>query len=112
MPFTQQEKNKICRFSGWPLQSLVPNTIFFNDYFNQWILTIEYDDDMLTQIRTFIERIDNIDASLIEATKRLSLRSVGHNEVTYNENEISELRSERRRVVREMMKSMNIPHYN
>ena len=67
---------------------------------------------MLAQARTFIERIDNIDASLIEATKRLSLASVGHNEVNYNADEIDMLRTERRRIVREMKKAMGIPNYN
>ena len=111
MPFTQAEKAKICRFSGWPWQALLPNTIFYNDYLNQWVLLIEFNDDMLAQARTFIQRIDDIDARLIEATSRLSLTNVGGNEVAYNEDEIDMLRSERRRVIREMKKALGVPSY-
>lgn len=111
MPFTQEEKAKICRFSGWPFQALVPNTIFYNSYLSQWVLNIEFNDDMLAQARTFISRIDDIDTRLAEAVKRLSISTVGHNEVAYNEDEISMLRSERRQVIREMKKALGVPSY-
>ena len=111
MPFTQAEKAKICRFSGWPWQSLLPDTIFYNSYLNQWALLIEFNDDMFAQARTFIERIDDIDTRLADATKRLSLTGVGQNEVLYNPDEVDMLRSERRRVIREMKKALGVPSY-
>ena len=111
MAFTQQEKEKICRFSGWPLQALIPNTTFFNNYFTQWITNVEYSQTGEDTIRTFLTRIDAIDQALQDAIKRLAVSSIGHNELSMNQREMTDLRAERRRVIREMKDTLNIPGY-
>ena len=112
MAFTTEEKEKICRHIGWPFQALIPNTIFYNSYLSQWILDLEYTTSMQDSVRTFLTRIDNIDQKLQLAINRLSADSVGHSEIRMNKNEITDLRAEKRRVIRELKTSLNAPEYD
>ena len=111
MALTDAEKEQICRYSGWPLQSLKKNTVAYSSYINQWILDLEYSTSGEETIRTFLSRIQAIDTQLTEATTRLQASGVGHNEVTLNHDELQQLRMERRRVIREMKNTLNIPEY-
>ena len=100
MALTQAEKEKIVRYFGYPTDTLRKDSIFYNSYIDTFYLK-NLTDESETEIRTFLERIAEIDKQIREAPKRLKASAVG-TEIQLNAREISQLRDERYSVIYEL----------
>ncbi len=110
MALTSREQQKILRFLGWAGLTVVPDSTHFNSVVNDRLgnnvskpLTV----DIEREVRDILERLINIDTCLDEAKCRLTASQV--DKITLNKNEISELRKERKRWIRELSDILDIP---
>ena len=102
MALTDTQKQKILRYVGWPDIFIRENRRFYSSTIDKRFqnLTPEAEADAIELLNRCLE----IDAQLAKATSRLTVNSVGN--IRLNREEISMLRSERRRIVNEIQTSL------
>ena len=105
MALSQSEKLKIIKFIGWSYNYLRVGDTKYSTTINEKLTNI--DDETETQLRTYIERIDEIDAILRKATARLAVTNIDR--ISLNQYEMGQLRTERRNVIREMQYLIDLP---
>lgn len=102
MALTDAQKQKILRYVGWPDIFVQQNKRFYSATINKRLsdLTPAAEADAIE----LYNRCISIDQQLAQAQKRLTVTSVGN--IRLRRDEISALRSERRRIVQEMQTTL------
>ena len=99
MALTSTQKQKLLRYIGWPDKFIQEDDRFFSGTIKNRLdsLTPEAEADTVS----LLNRCIDIDTRLSKATNRLAVNSIGN--IQINREEIPALRSERRRIIEEMM---------
>lgn len=98
MPLSATQKQKILRYVGWSDLFVQQNKRFFAATLQNRLtdITPEAEADAIS----LLNRCLDIDTQLAKAVKRLTATSIGN--IRLNRMEISALRSERRRIIKEL----------
>lgn len=98
MALSAVQKQKILRYVGWPDIFIQENKRFYSSTIDSRLNTIspEAEADAIS----LLDRCLDIEERLSKAVSRLTVNSVGN--IRLNRNEITALRAERKRIVKEM----------
>lgn len=109
MAFTTSEKVKILKYLGWPASTLDPNSLSYSKIISDRLLTTIPEGE--TEAREYIERIMELDNQLKAAVSQSGVKRIDDIEFFGAEdggNKTSELRKERKRLVRELASLLDI----
>jgi len=105
MSLSQREKSKVIFYLGWSGLTIVEGSTHFNSVVND---RISVDNDEICRIaKIMIGKLEKCDEQLDAAKCRLAASSVDG--VKMNQHEISQLKKERLRCIRELSDHLDIP---
>ena len=105
MALSSKEKHEIIFHLGWSAQTLIEGSTQFNSVVND---RVSFNNTDLERIaRNLLKCINQVDEQLKDAQCRVSTSKVDN--VTMNPEEIKWLRSEKKRLVRELSDHLDIP---
>lgn len=107
MALNRKQKIKSLFYLGWAAITIIPTSTHFNSVVNDRIDAASDDDDISRLIKDLLEKLENIDECLEKAKCRLAASKVDN--ITMNKNEIHELNKERRRCIRELSDTLDVP---
>ena len=96
---SEEHIQKVLRWTGWSFRVRSPDSQFYAPRLLQRLTNI--DDSVVTEAEYIIQQIINIELQLTDSLKRVKASSVG-GEVALNSQEIMQLKSEKRRLIREL----------
>ena len=103
MAMTNAEKLKVVTLLGWPARTLDPTALSYSNIIARRFENL--DDDAISIMRDYLDRIDTMDSKLLTAIGRAGVKSIDDIEFFGNEKGSSEfaiLRNERKRLLVEL----------
>lgn len=107
MALTASEKADVIFFLGWPGLTIIANSTHFNSVVNDRLNVTDTNPEIARIAIGILTRLAKCDSQLDSAKCRLAAEKVDN--LTLNEEEISKLKGERRRLVRELSDHLDIP---
>ena len=89
LPLTQEEKERIVEYAGYPVQSVQQGTLQFDESLDRWYFK-NLSESAEERVRKYIERIASIETQKEEALKRLQASQVG-SDLALNHREFADL---------------------
>ena len=107
MALTNQEKQDCILFLGWPGKTLLSTSTSYSQIVVNHLASLPA--EMEPQVRAYLKRLKAIDDRLDSAMCRLSTKEVDN--IVLNNDEIDQLRKERKIKIRELSRLLDIPAY-
>lgn len=104
MALTNAEQIKILKLLGWPAKTIVSTSLSYSKIISDRLIVT--DADVLVEIRTYLTRADELDAKLKTGINRTGVKSIG--DIEFFGTETSDLRGERKRLLKELASFMDI----
>jgi hypothetical protein len=98
MALTNLEKIKVLRHLGWPAKTTDPTSLSYSKIASDKLINLS--DEILSEVRYFLERIEKLDSRLDGALDRAGVKSI--DDIELNGDEMTILRSEKRKLVKEL----------
>lgn len=105
MALSDKDKHRVIFYLGWSGLTLVAGSSQFNSVVNDRVSVVNVQIENLT--KGILARLEKLDTALEAAQCRLSASEVDG--IVLNEDEIYKLRSERKRLIRELSDHLDIP---
>ena len=105
MALTDTQKYKVIFYLGWSGLTLVSTSTQYNSVVNDRVSDLNAEIERL--VKGLLARLESLDAKLDAAACRLSASEV--QDIVLNPEEIRMLRSERKRLIRELSDLLDIP---
>lgn len=105
MALTADQKHKVIFYLGWSGLTIVTGSTQYNSVVNNRLTEITAEIERI--VLGLLERLEMLDSKLDAASCRLSASEVG--DIVLNPEEIRMLRSERKRLIRELSDLLDIP---
>lgn len=105
MALTPKEQSKIIQILGYGGKTIQVGSVIYNKITNDRLNRLPPDAEEL--IRSYICKIEKIEKHMDSALCRLSASEV--NDIKLNADELPQLRSERRKIAREVAQFLDIP---
>lgn len=105
MALTDSQKHKVIYYLGWSGLTLVVGSTQYNTIVNNRLTDLNSHIELI--VLGILERLESLDAKLAAAACRLSASEV--QDIVLNPDEIRMLRSERKRLIRELSDHLDIP---
>ena len=109
MPFTPQEKADLLQRLEWPVDTLDKTRVYYNSQLDDRVTYLNSIETAVVKIRYFLGRCDAIDSQLETSINRLKASTIGRGDISLNDREIDQLRSERDSIIEELSKFAGIP---
>jgi hypothetical protein len=106
MGLSSQQKNKVVQLLGYGGKALQPNSVIFNKILSDRLEQLPQDTEDL--VVAYLAQVETIETQIKQAPTRVIAKKVG--DIELNTNEMQDLRSERRRIVKEMATHLDIPY--
>jgi len=112
MAFTTSEKIKILKFLGWPSNTINSVSISYSNIINDRLLLVLPEAE--EEVRTYLDRLDALDASLIAAVDSTGVKKIDDIEFfgASDGTKLAALRSERNRIIKELAIMLDIAMMN
>lgn len=109
MALTDQEKHNIIYYLGWPAKMLIEGTTHTHKTFRDRLANLNSNSEVI--IRKVLRRLESLDTKLEEASCRFATEQVGSGSdaVKLNKDERKMLLLERKRGIREISRTVDIP---
>lgn len=105
MALSDSEKHKVVFYLGWSGLTIVAGSTQYNSVVNNRLTNLNAEIENL--VRGILDRLEMFDKKLDAAACRLSASEV--QDIVLNKDEIRWLRSERKRLIRELSDHLDIP---
>ncbi len=106
MALTSQEQNKVIQLLGYGGKSIQAGSVIYDKVMNDRLNQLPPDTENL--VRSYLAQISSIECIMNAAPTRLAAMSV--DEIKMNLNELQMLRSERKKIAREIAQHIDIPY--
>lgn len=106
MALSSKEQNKIVQLLGYGGKILQAGSVIYNKILNDRLQSLPQDTENI--LRDYLERVYAIEKIMNCAPTRLSAMSV--DDIKLNNNELSDLRKERKKIAREIAAHVDIPY--
>lgn len=106
MALTSQEQNKVLQLLGYGGKTAQAGSVIYNKILNDRLHQLPPDTESL--VRTYLASVSTIETQMAQAPARLAASKVGDLEM--NHRELSMLRSERRKIAREIAAHLDVPY--
>ena len=106
MALTSAEKNKVVQILGYGGKILQPGSVIFNKILNDRLDSLPIDTENL--VRAYLTQVTAIETQLFAAPTRVIAAQVG--DIKLNNMEMTNLRSERKKIAREIAVHVDIPY--
>ena len=104
MALTNPQKYTILRYLGWPVKTIDPTSLSYSKILSDRLSVPEDCEDMLQEL---LDRVETIDEQLQAMVARSNVKQV--DDIQFFENGSSELRGERKKVIREIACMLDFP---
>lgn len=105
MALSDKDKHRVIFYLGWSGLTIVAGSSQYNSVVNDRLGVVNVQIESLT--KGILARLESLDTKLESAACRLSASEVDG--IVLNEDEIYKLRSERKRLIRELSDHLDIP---
>jgi hypothetical protein len=102
---TAQEKADVIYLLGWPGLTIVQDSTDYSKPIVDNLTVIS--SPMEVQVRALLTRLKNLEEKLAGASCRLSAKKIG--DIELRDDEISQLKKERKRALKELSRLLDIP---
>jgi hypothetical protein len=106
MSLTADEKNKVVQLLGYGGKTLQPGSVIYNKILNDRLDQLTLSTENL--VRTYLVQVSAIETQLFSAPSRLQAEKIG--DITVNQHEMQQLRSERKKLAREIAAHVDVPY--
>lgn len=106
MALTSQEQNKVVQLLGYGGKILQAGSVIYNKILNDRLHQLPPDTENL--VRTYLGSISTIETQIAQAPARLAASKV--QDLEMNHKELQMLRSERRKIAKELAAHLDIPY--
>lgn len=105
-PLTSQEQNKIVQLLGYGSKILQAGSVIYNKILNDRLNNVP--DDGINFVRDWLDQVSSIEDQIKAAITRMTAEKV--DDITLNKREVEMLRTERKRIAREIAAHLDIPY--
>ena len=106
MALTSQEQNKVVQLLGYGGKVLQAGSVIYNKILNDRLHQLPPDTEDL--VRTYLSSVSTIELQMAQAPARLAASKV--QDLEMNHKELQMLRSERKRIAREIAAHLDVPY--
>lgn len=108
MALTSKEQNKVVQLLGYGGKTIQAGSVIYNKILNDRLHQLPTDTEEL--VRAYLQQIQAIEAQMFQAPARLAASMI--DDIKMNHQELQMLRSERRKIAKEIAAELDIPYVN